>query len=95
MLLGTPVVAFGVGGVARQIGDASIVVPPGEIATFAQEVVNLLTDEDARRRLGVSAQARVTALYSTRAFAASLANLISRRDSAALPTVSADDCSKG
>ena len=59
MLLGTPVVAFAVGGVARQIGDASIVVPPGDVAAFARAVVNLLTDEDARRRLGALAQARV------------------------------------
>ena len=76
MLLGTPVVAFAVGGVARQIGDASVVVPPGDIAAFAREVVNLLTDEDARRRLGALAQARLAAHYSTRVFAAALASVV-------------------
>jgi len=78
MLLGTPVVAFAVGGVARQIGDASVLVPPGDVAAFAREVVNLLTNEDARRRLGASAQTRVAALYSAPAFAAALANLIGK-----------------
>jgi len=76
MLVGTPVVAFAVGGVARQIGDASVVVPPGDVAAFAREVVYLLTDEDARRRLGALAQARVVALYSTRVFAVAVANLV-------------------
>ena len=76
MLLGTPVVAFAVGGVARQIGDASVVVPPGDVAAFAREVVNLLTDEDARRHLGALAQARVSGLYSTRVFAVAVANLV-------------------
>ena len=51
MLLGTPVVAFAVGEVARQIGDAR----PRFLlmsSLFARKVVNLRTDEDARRRLG-------------------------------------------
>jgi glycosyltransferase involved in cell wall biosynthesis len=76
MLLETPVVAFAVGGVAQQIGDAGIAVPPGDVRAFAREIVSLLTDHEARRRLGTAARARVGAMYSTRAFAIGLSNLL-------------------
>jgi glycosyltransferase involved in cell wall biosynthesis len=78
MLLGTPVVAFGVGGVPQQIGDAGRVVPPGDVAAFADEVVALLTDVDARLRAGTASRARVTTLYSTSAFSQALVALVER-----------------
>jgi glycosyltransferase involved in cell wall biosynthesis len=80
MLLGTPVVAFDVGGVARQIGDAGVIIPAGDVAGFARQVVRLLIDHDTRINLGAAAQARVNTLYSTRAFAAALSDLVSEAD---------------
>jgi glycosyltransferase involved in cell wall biosynthesis len=77
MLLGTPVVAFDVGGVARQIGDAGVIVPAGDVAALARQVVRLLSDQETRRHLGAAAQARANTLYSTGAFAAALSDLVS------------------
>jgi glycosyltransferase involved in cell wall biosynthesis len=76
MVLGTPVVAFAVGGVPEQIGDAGVLVTPGDATAFAREVVNLLTDHDRRHRLGTASRARVWELYSMSAFAAGLANVL-------------------
>ncbi len=76
MLLGTPVVAFAVGGVPQQVGDAGIVVPNGDVAAFAREIVRLLKDECERRRLGSAAEARVKDLYSTDSFIAALSHLV-------------------
>jgi glycosyltransferase involved in cell wall biosynthesis len=76
MLLGTPVVAFAVGGVPSQIGEAGILVSPGEVKAFASEIVNLLTDHEGRRRLGNAAEARVSRLYSTSGFTASLSSVL-------------------
>lgn len=76
MTLGTPVVAFAVGGVPRQIGDAGVLVPAGDVASFAGEIVRLLGDLSARQRLGAAAQDRVRASYSTDAFYAGLAELL-------------------
>lgn len=76
MLLGTPVVAFAVGSVATQVGDAGIVVTPEDTDAFASGVVRLLSDDNERQRLGTAAHARVMDHYSTSAFAAALVNLI-------------------
>ena len=76
MLVGTPVVAFAVGSVAAQVGDAGIVVAPEDTDAFARSVVRLLSDDNERERLSTAAHARVMDHYSTRVFAAALANLI-------------------
>jgi glycosyltransferase involved in cell wall biosynthesis len=76
MLVGTPVVAFAVGSVATQVGDAGIVVAPEDTDAFATGVVRLLSDDNERNRLGTAAHARVMDHYSTRAFATALADLI-------------------
>ena len=76
MLLGTPVVAFDVGGVSSQIGDAGVVVPPEDVSAFARAVVELLNDEQQRVRLGGAAKTRVATLYSARAFASGLADVV-------------------
>jgi glycosyltransferase involved in cell wall biosynthesis len=76
MLLGTPVVAFDVGGVAEQIGDAGIVVPAGDIDAFAAAVLKLITDEDTRKRLGTAASRRADEFYSADSFATNLAAII-------------------
>lgn len=76
MLVGTPVVAFGVGSVATQIGDAGIVVPPGDTEAFAREVIRLLSDAAERKRLGDAGHARVAALFSTQVFTDSLAAVL-------------------
>ena len=58
MVLGTPVVAFDVGGLREQLGDAGILVPPEDVDAFAVAVARLLADDDARRSLGAALAAR-------------------------------------
>lgn len=69
MLLGTPVVAFAVGGVPEQIGDAGIVVPPLDVAAFADAVGALVADADLRSDLGRRARERARTRFSVEAFA--------------------------
>jgi glycosyltransferase involved in cell wall biosynthesis len=69
MLLGRPVVAFGVGGVPQQVGEAGVLVAPGDTAQFARAVCELLEDPAERERLGSAARTRVQELYSAQAFA--------------------------
>ena len=76
MLLGKPVVAFDVGGVSRQIGEAGVLVPVGDVAALADRVVRLLKDEHSRHILGAMARARALSMYSTGAFMAALGDLI-------------------
>jgi glycosyltransferase involved in cell wall biosynthesis len=69
MTVGTPVVGFGVGGVADQIGDAGVVVPPEDVAAFAGAIVGLVLDGRRRDDLGERARERVRARYSLKVFA--------------------------
>lgn len=64
MALARPVVAFDVGGVRSQVGDAGVMVPAGDAAAMAAAVVSLAGDPAARRALGERAAARVTAEFS-------------------------------
>ena len=76
MILGKPVVAFDVGAVADQIGPTGILVPPGDVAAFADAVVDLLVDDEKRSALGEAACERAHAHYSTNAFAHQLAAVV-------------------
>ena len=68
MVLGVPVVAFGVGSVAEQLGDAGVVVLPGRVTAFADALVELVDDEEARRTLGSAGRRRAEERYSVSAF---------------------------
>jgi glycosyltransferase involved in cell wall biosynthesis len=69
MALGRPVVAFAVDGVRDQVGDAGVLVPPGDVDALARAVVDLLGDQRRREELGALARARVTQVYGIDAFA--------------------------
>ncbi|MDF2269603.1 GT4 family glycosyltransferase PelF [Streptomyces coacervatus] len=59
MSMGRPQVCTNVGGVSEAVGDAGILVPPGDQAAVAQACVRLLRDAGLRRRLGTAARERV------------------------------------
>ncbi|MGW3118188.1 GT4 family glycosyltransferase PelF [Streptomyces sp. NPDC001107] len=59
MSTGRPQVCTSVGGVAEAVGDAGILVPPGDQAAVAAACVRLLRDPALRRRLGTAARERV------------------------------------
>ncbi|GAA4710785.1 glycosyltransferase family 4 protein [Nocardioides conyzicola] len=78
MLLGVPVVAFGVGGVPAQIGDAGVVVRPGDVVGFAEAVRALVLDAEARDVLGDRARRRVLAEFSGTGFERALQEVVAR-----------------
>jgi glycosyltransferase involved in cell wall biosynthesis len=80
MLLGTPVVAFNVGGVSEQIGDAGIVVPSGDVEGMANAVIELTRDPHHRRELGRRARARAEEMFPTGAFYERLLTLMREID---------------
>ena len=59
MLVGLPLVAHRVGEVAEFVGDAGVLVPPGDLRGMAEAVCALLADPERRERLGRMAQKRV------------------------------------
>ena len=69
MTLARPIVAFSVGDVAYQIGEAGVMVPPSDVTAAARAVVALLRDARTRTRLGELAADRVSKEFSTGGFA--------------------------
>jgi glycosyltransferase involved in cell wall biosynthesis len=59
MVMGLPLVAHRVGQAAEFIGDAGVLVEPGDIQGMAEAVSALLDDPDRRESLGRRAQERV------------------------------------
>lgn len=59
MVMGLPIVAHRVGQAAEFVGDAGVLVQPGDLQGMAEEVSALLGDADRRRRLGEMARWRV------------------------------------
>lgn len=76
MSLGVPVVAFAVGGVPQQIGDAGILVPVEDVDALADAVVELLERADSRASLGAAGRQRVEDMYSAAAFDEAVAGLV-------------------
>jgi glycosyltransferase involved in cell wall biosynthesis len=58
MMCGRATVSTDVGGVAEAVGDAGLVVPPGDPAAFAAACTALLRDRDRRHKLGEVARDR-------------------------------------
>ena len=59
MRSGLPVVAYAVGELASTVGEAGVLVEPGDEMGFARAVVALLRDRGRARRLGDAARKRV------------------------------------
>jgi glycosyltransferase involved in cell wall biosynthesis len=76
MTHGRPIVAFDVGGVREQVGDAGVVVPPADPEAMADAVVALLDDRAERERLGAEAQRRVRSLYGMDRFRARVRGVV-------------------
>ncbi len=78
MLLGKPVVAFDVGGVAHQIGDGGVLVAREDVVAFAREVAGLVADTTRRRELGRLGSERALATFSWKTFDAGLSQVMSK-----------------
>ena len=55
---GRPVVATAVGGVPAMVGEAALLVPPGDATALRREIARLLGDRDLAARLSAAALAR-------------------------------------
>ncbi|MEV6303583.1 GT4 family glycosyltransferase PelF [Actinoplanes sp. NPDC051861] len=66
MACGRPTVCTNVGGVAEAVGDTGIVVAPRDHAAVARACLDLLRDDERRRRLGVAARQRVLDHFTLR-----------------------------
>jgi glycosyltransferase involved in cell wall biosynthesis len=64
MAAGLPIVAYAVGELPITMGDAGVLVEPGNEVAFARAIVALFGDGERARRLGVAARARVLARYT-------------------------------
>lgn len=76
MLLGRPVVAFDVGGVAEQVGDGGIIVPAGDVTAFAEAVIRLVRDRREREDLGLRAERRARVQFSVDAFSRAVLQVV-------------------
>ncbi|GAA1904000.1 glycosyltransferase family 4 protein [Lapillicoccus jejuensis] len=64
MACGTPVVASDAGALPEVLGDAGVLVPPGDAEAIAAAVRDLLDDDAERARLGAAARARAEDRFS-------------------------------
>jgi len=68
MACGKPVVGFATGGNPElvQHGVSGVLVPPGDTADLARQIVRLLLDATTRQRMGVAARARIEQHFDVR-----------------------------
>jgi glycosyltransferase involved in cell wall biosynthesis len=80
------VVTTNVGGTAEVVGDAGVLVEPGDQGALREAVVSLACDEGWRRRLGAAARERVEGLFAWPVVAKKYAQVLesaARRDASA------------
>jgi glycosyltransferase involved in cell wall biosynthesis len=63
MAAGRPVVATRVASLPEVVGDAGVVVPPGDAAALAEAIARLARDEDERRDRGAAGADRARSVY--------------------------------
>jgi glycosyltransferase involved in cell wall biosynthesis len=70
MACGVPVVSTTGGALPEVVGDAGILVPPGDAAALRKAIILLLDNPELRRKLGEAGLARVNASLTWRHAAA-------------------------
>ena len=64
MAMGCAIVSTRVSDIEETVGDAAVVVPPGDESSLRSAIVDLMADPAAARILGKQARERICALYS-------------------------------
>jgi glycosyltransferase involved in cell wall biosynthesis len=70
MAHGRPIVATDVGGMREQLGEAGVLVPPGDADALAEAVIGLLDDRERRAHLSAEAARRAREAFSLARFRA-------------------------
>lgn len=70
MMSGRATVSTDVGGVSEAVGEAGLLVPPGDPEAMGQALLRLLGDDEERRRLGRAARKRALRLLTLERMAA-------------------------
>jgi len=68
MMVGKPVVATDVGGIKEALGDAGIVVKPGDHEGMANSIISLIENPDLREIMGTEARQRALNLFTIERF---------------------------
>jgi glycosyltransferase involved in cell wall biosynthesis len=76
MALGRPVVAFAVGGVPEQVGEAGILVAPTDVDGMTAAVIGLVDDPVRRAALGRASRDRSDRVFPINGFRVSVARLV-------------------
>ncbi len=64
MALGTPVVAYGVGGIPEAVGDCGLLVAPGDRGALTDAIVKVGSDRPLRERIAICGRQRVVDRFS-------------------------------
>ncbi len=64
MACGAPVISTTAGALPEVVGDAGILVPPGDTRAIVEAIKTLLDDENRRRQLGALGKERVARLFN-------------------------------
>lgn len=64
MACGTPVISTTAGALPEVVGDAGILVPPGDTRAIAGAITALLDDANKRRQLGIMGKERVARMFN-------------------------------
>ena len=74
LAVGTPVVGYAQGGLAEQLGDCGVLVPPGDRDALAETLTELASDPTARERLARCGQERFRARFELSTLARDLSD---------------------
>ena len=77
MALSKPIIGFDVGGIREQLGDAGIVVEPGDTVSMIEAIHKLAGDPELRTRLGEAAEKRVRMRWDIKGFQTTVAAIAS------------------
>jgi glycosyltransferase involved in cell wall biosynthesis len=64
MTAGCPVIASSLGGLPEVVGDAGLLLPPGDMTAWREEVLRLASDDALRAALGEQGRERARELFS-------------------------------